>query len=80
MIAGILISQEIFAIDVLISLKFSLEQRRKNVLRSFRLYGDQALKPGLHIVLTMAEHASDDASKRILKLSTNQLQIFLVKY
>ena len=38
------------------------------------------LKPGLHIVVTIAEHASDDVSKKILKLSTYQLQIFFVKY
>ena len=39
-----------------------------------------SLKPGLHIVVTIAELASDDAPKRILKLSTHRLQIFLVKY
>ena len=38
------------------------------------------LKPALHIVVTVAEHASDDASKRILKPSTHRLKIFLVKY
>ena len=26
-------------------------------------------KPGLHIIVTIAEHACDDASKRFLKLS-----------
>ena len=35
------------------------------------------LKPGLHIVVRATEHACDDASKRILKLSTSPLQIFL---
>ena len=35
--------------------------------------------PGLHIVVRIAEHACDDASKRILKLSTHRLQIFLVR-
>ena len=40
--AGIHISQEIFAIDVLTALKSSLEQHRKHVLRSLQLYGDQA--------------------------------------
>ena len=34
------------------------------------------LKPGLHMVVRIAEHACDDASKRILKLSTYRLQIF----
>ena len=38
-----------------------------------------ALKPGLHIVVRVAEHACDDASKRILKPSTYRLQIFLVR-
>ena len=37
------------------------------------------LKPGLHIVVRVAEHACDDASKRILKPSTYRLQIFLVR-
>ena len=37
MMAGIHISQEIFAIDVLIALKSSLEQRRKHVLRLLQL-------------------------------------------
>ena len=44
MIAGIQISQEIFAIVVLTALKSSLEQRRKHILQFLRLYGDQALK------------------------------------
>ena len=39
----------------------------------------EAIKPGLHIVVKVAEHACDDASKRILKPSTYRLQIFLVK-
>ena len=38
-----------------------------------------SIKPGLHIVVKVAEHARDDASKRILKPSTYQLQIFLVR-
>ena len=37
-------------------------------------------KPGLHTVVTITEHASDDAPKRILKLPTYRLHIFLVKY
>ena len=36
------------------------------------------LKPGLHFVVTIAEHASDDAPKRILRLPAHRLQIFLV--
>ena len=36
-------------------------------------------KPGLHIVVRLAEHACDNVSKSILKPSTYRLQIFLVK-
>ena len=36
------------------------------------------IKPGLHIVVTIAKHACDDTLKRILKLSTHRLQVFLV--
>ena len=77
MIAGIHISQEIFANNILTALKPSLEHNRKHILRLLRLYGEQALKlgihisvtakPGLHIVATVAEYACDDASKRILR-------------
>ena len=50
MIAGIHISQEIFAIDVLTALiKSFLEQRRKHVLRLPRLCGDQAKGRGQKI-------------------------------
>ena len=38
------------------------------------------LNPGLHMVLTFAEHACDHVLKRVLKLSTYRLQLFLVKY
>ena len=38
------------------------------------------LKPGLRIVGSIAGHACDDASKRILKLPTYESKIFLVKY
>ena len=38
------------------------------------------LKPGLHIVVRIAEHACDDASKRILKLSEYRMKKFIVKY
>ena len=43
-------------------------------------YMETRLKPVLHIFVRVAEHACDDASKRILKLSTYRLKIFLVKY
>ena len=35
-------SQELFSINILTALKYSSKDRRKHVLRSFRLYGDQA--------------------------------------
>ena len=37
------------------------------------------LKPGLHIVVTIAEYVCNSASKRILKLPTNRVHIFHVK-
>ena len=37
------LSQKIFAIDMLRALKSSLKHRRKHILRSLQLYGDQAL-------------------------------------
>ena len=43
MIAGIHILQEIFANNIVTTLKPSLEHDRKYVLRLLRLYGDQAL-------------------------------------
>ena len=44
MIVSIDLSQEIFSIDMLRVLKSSLKHRRKHVLRSLQLYGDQALR------------------------------------
>ena len=38
------------------------------------------MEPGLHIIVTIAEHACDHVLKRVLKLSTYRLQTFLVKY
>ena len=37
------------------------------------------VKPGLHIVVTVAEHACDNVLQSILQLSKYQLQIFRVK-
>ena len=37
-------------------------------------------KPGLHIVVTIAEHACDHVLKRVLKLLIYRSQTFLVKY
>ena len=39
----------------------------------------ETFKPGLHIVVRVAEHDCDDASKRILKPLTYRLQMFLVR-
>ena len=44
MVTSFHISQEIFSVDMLTALKSSLKHRRKHVLRSLRLYGDQALR------------------------------------
>ena len=43
MIAGVYISQEMFANGILTALKSSFEHDRKLALRLLRLYGDQAL-------------------------------------
>ena len=37
------------------------------------------VKPGLHVVVTIAEYASDDAPKRILRLSHIDYKYFLSK-
>ena len=39
-----------------------------------------SVKPDLHIVVTIAQHACDRVLKKVLKLSTYRLPIFLVKY
>ena len=44
-------------------------------MRNFSL-----IKPDLHIVVTIAQHVCDRVLKRVLKLSTYRLQIFLMKY
>ena len=46
------------------------------------MYSYKNFKPGLHLdkVVTIAEHACDHVPKRVLKLSADRLQIFLVKY
>ena len=36
-----------------------------------------SLRPGLHVVVTIPEHASDVAPKRILRLLIHRLQYFL---
>ena len=44
MVTSFDISQEIFSVYMLTALKSSLKHRRKHVLRSLQLYGDQALR------------------------------------
>ena len=51
-----------------------------NTVMNTFIQWQETIKPGLHIVLTIAEHASDNAPKKILRLSTYRLKIFLVKY
>ena len=63
MITGIGISQEIFAIVMLRILKSSLKHRRKHVLPSLQLYGDQALRVSSLILKFVS-------SPRILSLKT----------
>ena len=58
------------------SSKESTPSRERSVVKNNCM---PRLKPGLHIVVKVAEHACD-ASKRILKPSTHRLKIFLVKY
>ena len=41
---------------------------------------ENRLKPGLHIVVTIGEHACDHVLERVLKLSAYRSEIFLVKY
>ena len=43
------------------------------------MFSHRQVKPGLHIVVRVAEYAYDDASKRILKPLSHRLQIFLVR-
>ena len=38
------------------------------------------VNPCLHVVTIIVQHACDRVLKRVLKLSTYRLQIFLVKY
>ena len=58
----------------------SYERVLKMLENDIYIAGIGLIKPGLHIVVRVAEHACDDASKRILKRSAHRLKIFLVKY
>ena len=53
---------------------------QKHVLPCSKIVSQSFLQPGLPVVVTIAEHASDVASKMILRLSIHRLQIFLMKY
>ena len=57
----------------------SINTVQKNNL-PHKLAGLPGRKPGLHVVAGITEHASDDAPKRILSLSTHRLQVLFVKY
>ena len=52
------------------------------VAYNIQFFLDTSVKRGLHIVRDLAEHACGDASasKRISKVSTYRLKIFVVKY
>ena len=73
------LSQDIFAIDTWRAVICSLGHGRKLMLTILPTIWRPGFKPGLHMVVRVAEHACDDASKRILKPSTYRLQIFLVR-
>ena len=57
------------------------ERTRRPSVNNAEIFATRVLniKPGLHIVVTIAEHVCDDAPMGIIKLSTYRLQIFLVK-
>ena len=57
-----------------------LKSKEVSILHNLFTERMQSLKPGLHIVVTIAEYACDDVLKRVLKLLIYRLQIFLVKY
>ena len=46
----------------------------------YDMHRSDSVKPGLHIVVKIAEHACEHALKKISNLSTYQLQIFPAKY
>ena len=64
------LSQEIFAIDTWGAVICSLGHGHKHMVTILPTISKPGLKPGFHIVVRFAEHACDDASKRILKPST----------
>ena len=56
------------------------QEKKLSMIKIFKFFVSDHLKPGLHIVVTIAEHAFDVAPKMILRLSIHRFQIFLVKY
>ena len=52
-------------------------KKLRNKLRREHVKPD--VKAGFHIIVTIAENVCEDAEKRILKLLTHRLQVFLVK-
>ena len=55
-------------------------QRKIGGMKGFFIRNFVSVKPDLHMVVTIAQHACDRVLKRVLKLSTYRLQIFLAKY
>ena len=58
---------------------FSL-QNAAYTCRNTQVCGLSRLKPGFHVVVTIAEHACDHVLNRVLKLLIYRSQTFLVKY
>ena len=71
------LSQTTFAINTWRAVICSLGHGRKHMLTILPTIWRPRLKPGLHIVVRVPERACDDASKKTLKPSACQLQIFL---
>ena len=67
MVTSFDISQEIISIYMLTALKSSLKHRRKHVLRSLQLYGDQALQSVVYKIHSL----SADLNKKFVQRSVN---------
>ena len=69
-------------VAIIWKIKFSFCQQSPTITATANDQNDcnrwDRIKPGLPIVITISEHGSDDVPKRVLKLSTYRLQIFLV--
>ena len=53
--------------------------KQQDLLHIVKTFMIQLLKPGLHIVVRIAEHACDEASNRVLKFSAHLIAKFLVR-